>query len=171
MQLAGRHQSLVLYCCSRLRPNLVHTLRNYPVLPSCPSTRWGFLWLRTSCYELACCASLRDAVYTASTTLGWFSRKVLAGPQAVLYAEMSVTTGCFPLLVHSCAGVLWHLIRVTSAACTLRAAIVLSTWLHEAAHIVAATVLCSRSARTCLTLENITGDFSLWQHHSAVVHL
>ncbi len=42
-----------------------------------------------------------------------------------------------------------------SAGCTLRAAVVLSTWLHEAAHLVAAVML---GDRTCLTAANISGD-------------
>ena len=59
-----------------------------------------------------------------------------------------------------CAGVLWHLLLVVSAGCILRAAIVLSTWLHEAAHLVTAVML---GDRTCLTAANFSGDH-YWQH-------
>ncbi|KAL0052460.1 hypothetical protein WJX82_002586 [Trebouxia sp. C0006] len=54
-------------------------------------------------------------------------------------------------------GVLWHLLLVVSAGCILRAAIVLSTWLHEAAHLVTAVML---GDRTCLTAANFSGNTS-----------
>ncbi|KAL0031273.1 hypothetical protein WJX77_012514 [Trebouxia sp. C0004] len=62
-----------------------------------------------------------------------------------------------PPRVPQYAGLLWHLILVMSAGCTLRAAVVLSIWLHEAAHLVAAVML---GDRTSLTAANISGNTS-----------
>ena len=168
---ACRHQSPVFDCCARLRPNLVHTLRNHLFLFSCPSARWVSLQLQTSCSKLsmhwrqAYCASLHSTIHRFSNVGIVLAQSPSRCPRQ--HCMRLSNNKLLSLQVQPCAGVVWHLILVTGAACTLRAAIVLSTWLHEAAHIVAATVLCSRSSRTrtCMTWKNLTGDFSLWPVH------
>ncbi len=57
------------------------------------------------------------------------------------------------------ADMLQHLVIVLSAACTLRAAMMLSAWLHEVAHLLAAVALgiTDGQALTPLTKANMTG--------------
>ena len=56
----------------------------------------------------------------------------------------------------SFAGVLRHLFLTVAAACSLRLGVVASTWLHEAAHLLAAVVFDKDTARNIVTSANLT---------------
>ena len=64
------------------------------------------------------------------------------------------------------AGPAWHLILVVTAACTLRVAVVISVWLHEAAHLVAAAMLGSSELMTGANITGITEAPVLEVNHS-----